>query len=307
MLTPIEIQGITFKNGRGYKKEDVDSFMKALHHDCEIMYKENMELKEKVTTLSDGIQYYKNLEKTLQKALVLAEKTSEETKEAAQKNAEVIEKKAKVNAEKIIYDARQEYDKMQLKTRELLQNFELYKTQFKQLVNTQIELLQSSAFEIQLHEYNIADEENSKPVEPDIKSVLDIDKVEVQATDEEMFQAEQLAKQIFEEEETKTTAVEEDTENNNADSEKPDMDVNSDTQEEVAVTQTSEDELEKIEEKLSEENQKSTEQEEKEPANDDKTDLEIRMLQKLLNEIKKNNEPDTSDEEFEFINTDTDE
>ena len=158
-----------------------------------------------------------------------------------------------------------------------------------------------------MHEYNIADEENSKPVEPDIKSVLDIDKVEVQATDEEMFQAEQLAKQIFEEEETKTTAVEEDTENNNADSEKPDMDVNSDTQEEVAVTQTSEDELEKIEEKLSEENQKLTEQEEKEPANDDKTDLEIRMLQKLLNEIKKNNEPDTSDEEFEFINTDTDE
>lgn len=306
MLTPIEIQGITFKNGRGYKKEDVDSFMKALHHDYEIMYKENKELKEKVTTLSDGIQYYKNLEKTLQKALVLAEKTSEETKVAAQKNAEAIEEKAKLNAEKIIYDARQEYDKMQLKTRELFQNFELYKTQFKQIVNTQIELLQSSAFEIQMREHNFADEEE-KPVEPDIKSALDIDKVEVQATDEEMFQAEQLAKQIFEEEETKTSAVEEDTESHNADSEEKDTDIYFDAQEEAAVTQTSEDELEKIEQKLSEENQKLTEQEEKEPANDEKTDLEIKMLQKLLNEIKKNNEPDTNDEEFEFINTDSDE
>lgn len=301
MLTPIEIQGITFKNGRGYKKEDVDSFMNALHHDYEIMYKENMELKEKVTTLSDGIQYYKNLEKTLQKALVLAEKTSEETKSAAKKNAEAIEKQAKVNAENIVCDARQEYDKMQLKTQELLQNFELYKTQFKQIINTQIELLQSSTFEIQMREHSRKEEEEIKPVEPDLEKVFDIDKVEVQATDEEELQAEQLAKQIFEEKETETTAVLEHAE------ETVDEPTDFDVQEEETASLNPEDELEQIEEKLLEENLKLTEQEKKEPANDEETDLEIRMLQKLLNEIKKNNEPDTSEEEFEFIHADSDE
>ena len=65
MLTPVEIQGITFKTGRGYKRDDVDSFMKALHHDYEIMYKENQDLKERIVTLSDGIQYYKNLAESL--------------------------------------------------------------------------------------------------------------------------------------------------------------------------------------------------------------------------------------------------
>ncbi|MBR3772044.1 MAG: DivIVA domain-containing protein, partial [Clostridium sp.] len=197
MLTPVEIQGITFKTGRGYKRDDVDSFMQALYHDYEIMYKENQELKNKIMTLSDGIQYYKNLEKTLQKALVLAEKTSEETKEMARKQAETIEHNAKMNAEKMLYDARKELDRIEVKTQELIQNFELYKAQYRQIISTQLEFVQSSSFEIKTREVEQLDgltPEKAVPLE--IKKALDVDKAEVKSAEEEAIQEHNLAEQV---------------------------------------------------------------------------------------------------------------
>ena len=52
MLTPIEIQGKTFKNsGMGYSKADVDSFFSTISSDYEALYKENLSLKEKINNL----------------------------------------------------------------------------------------------------------------------------------------------------------------------------------------------------------------------------------------------------------------
>ncbi|MSS63967.1 DivIVA domain-containing protein, partial [Velocimicrobium porci] len=45
--------------------------------------------------LSDGLQYYKDLEKTLQKTLVVAEKAAEETKNASISKANAIEQTKK--------------------------------------------------------------------------------------------------------------------------------------------------------------------------------------------------------------------
>ena len=91
MLTPIELQSKTFKSGGlGYDKKDVDSFMKEVLHGYETLYRENMELSDKISVLNEGIQYYKTIEKTLQKALVLAEKTAEDTRIAALREAKSI-------------------------------------------------------------------------------------------------------------------------------------------------------------------------------------------------------------------------
>ena len=65
MLTPVEIQAKTFKSGGlGYDKKDVESFMREVTRSYEILYRENMELKDKVAVLNEGIQYYKSIEKT---------------------------------------------------------------------------------------------------------------------------------------------------------------------------------------------------------------------------------------------------
>ena len=148
MLTPIEIQGRTFKSGMGYTKRQVDLFLEEVHENYEILYKENMELKDKVSVLSEGIQYYKTIEKTLQKALILAEKTAEETQKTAMNKAASIEKEAHAKAAMILADARHDLQRLHNQTVNLAQQYEKYKAQFKQLAATQIELLNSAGYQV---------------------------------------------------------------------------------------------------------------------------------------------------------------
>ena len=150
MLTPIDVQAKTFKTGMGYSKADVDSFLASLYPDYETLYRENMELKDKVQVLNDGINQYKGIEKSLQKALVLAETTSEETIASAKANAAVIEQEASVKAEAILADAKKELENLWAKTVELLQQYESYKSQYKSLATAQMDLLDSDAFKIEL-------------------------------------------------------------------------------------------------------------------------------------------------------------
>lgn len=149
MITPIEIQSKTFKSGGlGYEKKDVDGFMKEVLNSYETIYRENMELNDKISVLTEGIQYYKTIEKTLQKALVLAEKTAEDTKAAAQKAAKNIESEARTKSQLILADAKNELEHIHNQTIQLIQQYEKYKAQFKNLAQAQIEVLESDSFSI---------------------------------------------------------------------------------------------------------------------------------------------------------------
>lgn len=171
MLTPVEMQGKSFKSGGlGYDKKDVEAFFRAVTKDYETLYRENMELKDKVAVLNEGIQYYKSIEKTIQKALVLAEKTAETTKEAANKEAKNIEKEAKVKANIMLADARNELESLHNKTIALTQQYEKYKLQFKNLAKAQIEMLETDAFSInvsRLDAFISVDEEKSEESKAD--------------------------------------------------------------------------------------------------------------------------------------------
>ena len=150
MLTPIDVQAKTFKSGMGYSKQDVDSFLTSLYADYETLYRDNMELRNKMSVLNESLSRYKDIEKSLQKALVLAETTSEETIASAKTNAAVSEQEARVKAEAIVADAKKELENIHSTTVELLQKYEAYKAQYKALAASQVELLDSEAFNIQL-------------------------------------------------------------------------------------------------------------------------------------------------------------
>ena len=142
MLTPVEIQNRVFKSGGlGYDKKDVDAFMKEIVDSYELLYREKMELTDKVNVLNDALQNYKTIEKTMQKALMLAQKTAEETQETALRNAHAIEKEAMTKSEIIVSDAKHELERIHQKTVQLCQQYEKYKLQFKNLAAAQIELL----------------------------------------------------------------------------------------------------------------------------------------------------------------------
>ena len=156
MLTPVDIQNKEFKSGGlGYDKRDVESFVSKLAQDYETLYRENMDYKDKIKNLNSIVSNYRSMEKTLQKALVLAEKTAEETKVAAEKEAKNIEKQANVRAQIMIADAKDEIRHIQEKSLALSRQFDAFKAQFKAILLSNLNLLDSDSFKISLESDNI--------------------------------------------------------------------------------------------------------------------------------------------------------
>ena len=169
MLSLNEIKNHEFKKGIGYTKKSVDDFVNEIVESFEEVNRENAELKEKLTTLSEGIQYYKSIEKTLQRSLVLAQKTADEKKEKALNNAKIIEKVARSRADSIITKAKNDLDAIYRQTDELNRRFELYKSYVKNLITTQLDLINSDT---QLKD-ELEDARNAIPEEEDNTSEVD--------------------------------------------------------------------------------------------------------------------------------------
>ncbi len=112
MLTPIEIQDKSFKSGIGYDKKDVEAFFNDVYKNYEQLYRKNAELKEKVTILSESVEQYKSMEKSLQKALVFAQSVSDNTIAQANEKAKMIEKNAYLKSDEILANSKKELAKM---------------------------------------------------------------------------------------------------------------------------------------------------------------------------------------------------
>lgn len=181
MLSLNEIKNHEFKKGIGYTKKSVDDFVNEIVESFEEVNRENAELKEKLTTLSEGMQYYKSIEKTLQKSLVLAQKTADEKKEKALSNAKIIEKVARSRADSIITKAKNDLDAIYRQTDELNRRFELYKSYVKNLITTQLDLINSDTYKISVNDLDgylklkdeLEDARNAIPEDEDNTSEVD--------------------------------------------------------------------------------------------------------------------------------------
>lgn len=139
MLTPIDIENKDFKKAlRGYKEEEVDEFLDIVKEDFEALYRENIDLKEKINLYQEQVSRYKSIEETLNKTLITAESTAADTCAAANKKAKIIVEAAELESRQIIekgnnrvIEIRQEYDS-------LVKEFKVFRNKFKYLLEEEI-------------------------------------------------------------------------------------------------------------------------------------------------------------------------
>lgn len=149
MLTPLDIESKVFsKSISGYNASEVKIFMKEILSYYEKFYKENIELRDKINVLQEGIQYYKNIEETLHNTLILAEKMAEDTKVLARQKAEHIEKEAQLRSEDILNDAKHEVYKINKIREELIRSYDTSKIQVRYFLKAQLELTEKSDLEL---------------------------------------------------------------------------------------------------------------------------------------------------------------
>jgi cell division initiation protein len=139
-ITPNEISNKEFKKVfRGYDIDEVDDFLENIVEDYDKLYKENMTLKEKITALNEKIEHYSNMESTLQSTLLLAQSAADQAKENSKREAELIIKEAQETASNIIKKAEQNVSEINKEIEMLKQQFNMFKSSFKALLEAQLE------------------------------------------------------------------------------------------------------------------------------------------------------------------------
>jgi len=114
MMTPLEMEKLEFdKKLGGYKKDSVDSTFLVVRDNYETLYKENIELRDKVTVLEELVSKYKTMEDTMQNAIILAQQSGESAIAVAREKADSIIKEAEVKA--AAYESEMAHRHQQLK------------------------------------------------------------------------------------------------------------------------------------------------------------------------------------------------
>ncbi len=143
MITPLEIQKKEFRKSiRGYSPKLVDSFLDNLLEDYENMYKENIELKDKVNMLADQIRQYNTLEETLKNTLIIAQTTADEVTSSARYKAETIIEDAEIKGQRLIDGAKDEVKDIKYEYDNLKKEIFIFKTRYQAFLEAQTLSLQ---------------------------------------------------------------------------------------------------------------------------------------------------------------------
>ena len=142
MLTPLDIQNKEFaKEFRGYSMQEVDEFLNLVIDGYDRLYKENIESKDSITKLEESLKQYKNLENTLQSALVVAQSASEQVQKNAEEKAENIIADANNKAKEIIANSFEEVKKLEYRYEELKRSIDVYRAKMTALLESQLGIL----------------------------------------------------------------------------------------------------------------------------------------------------------------------
>jgi cell division initiation protein len=141
MITPVDLETTVFRRGmRGYNTGEVQEFMVRITHDYEHLYRENIELKEKIEDLQSQLSQYHVMEETLRNALILAQESATEVKNVAQSKADLMIREAEQRGEHIKARLKEEIQAEVGKLTELRQQVELFKCQFKSFLTGLMEI-----------------------------------------------------------------------------------------------------------------------------------------------------------------------
>jgi cell division initiation protein len=107
-LTALDIHHKEFGRAlRGYNEEQVDAFLDQVADEFERLFKENIDLNERLDAADERVRGYQQIESSLNATLLQAQRSSEETVKKAAVDADSILRDAEHKAKEIIHNALQ--------------------------------------------------------------------------------------------------------------------------------------------------------------------------------------------------------
>ena len=127
---------------QGYKKEEVNDFVKEVTKEYENMLQKLKNSCEVIESLKSELKHYKDIESTLNRAILIAEESTSNIKKAAYDESKIVVEDAKRNATKIINNALTKADRIEAEAESLRRKVTKYKKRFRELIEDQLDELE---------------------------------------------------------------------------------------------------------------------------------------------------------------------
>ena len=128
-------------NENGYDKNEVNDFVVEVTKEYEKMLNKLKTRDQEILVLKEKLNHYKNLESTLNKAILMAEDSSNQLKKVARDEAKLIIADAKKNASHIINDALLKAEKTEVEADQLRRSLKIYKARIRQAIEEQLTIV----------------------------------------------------------------------------------------------------------------------------------------------------------------------
>lgn len=149
MITPLDIQNQEFSKGvRGYREEEVDSFLDLITMDLEKIIGENRNLKEQVRLLNGELTRYRNTEGMVLETLEAAKALMGDISASAEKRAEILIKNAELDADRITKEARESAERLYDENTNLRNRLNVFRTRYKTLLESELEKFDTLSAEL---------------------------------------------------------------------------------------------------------------------------------------------------------------
>lgn len=125
----------------GYNKDAVNNFVIEVTKEYETMLNKLKTRDREVALLKEKLNHYKEIETTLNKAVLIAEDSSNQIKRIARDEAKMIIADAKKNASHIINDALLKAEKTEIEADQLRRSLKIYKARIKQTIEEQLTMV----------------------------------------------------------------------------------------------------------------------------------------------------------------------
>lgn len=134
-LTPLDIHHKEFRHSlRGYSEEEVDQFLDEVADEFERLFKENIDLSEKLEAAGEKLRSYTEMEKTLHNTMLAAQQSAEDIVGKSRKEAELLLRDAELKAKELVHAALAEKQKTQGEFARIKQSEDDFRARFRALL-----------------------------------------------------------------------------------------------------------------------------------------------------------------------------
>ena len=144
MLTAQDIQNKQFAKGvRGYREDEVDTFLDMLTLDFDKLTKENVRLRNEMAALEAELEKYRSASNEVTKTMQQAQSLMDDIGRSAEKRAEILVRNAELDAETIVREARENAQRLEDENRHIKQRYIAFRDRYKEMLEQELSHFES--------------------------------------------------------------------------------------------------------------------------------------------------------------------